>query len=116
MRCKLRLSTLFILLALVLCNASMMHAEDGGGLPRENTLPVLELPIRFHLLSDVTMHKAGVAMGMWVTASDVTDHILPEMNRIWEPAGIRWVLESILIEDSADIPNKQEVIDFSDCP
>ena len=37
----------------------------------------------------------------------VTNNIVPEMNRIWAPAGIEWVVESILLVDSADIPNKQ---------
>lgn len=103
---KLSLFMLFIVLSLMFCNASKLPADDGNGLP----CPVLELPIRFHLLSDITMQKAGVEMGMWVTAEDVTDHIVPEMNRIWEPAGIRWVVERILIEESADIANKQAVV------
>ena len=107
MHVKLPLFMFFIVLSLMLGNVSKLPADDGSGLP----CPMLELPVRFHLLSDITMEKAGVEMGMWVTAEDVTDHIVPEMNRIWEPAGIRWVVESILIEESADIANKQDVIE-----
>ena len=105
MHIKLPLFMLCIVLPLMFCNGSKLPADDGNG------LPCLELPVRFHLLSDITMEKAGVEMGMWVTAEDVTDHIVPEMNRIWEPAGIRWVVERILIEESADIANKQAVIE-----
>ena len=108
MHVKLALLTFFIVLSLMLGNTSKLPAQDGNGSPSD---PVLELPVRFHLLSDITMQKAGVEMGMWVTAEDVTNHIVPEMNRIWEPAGIRWVVESILIEQSADIANKQDVIE-----
>jgi len=104
MHVKLPLFTLFTVLSLMLSSSSKLPADDGNG------LTCLELPIRFHLLSDITMEKAGVEMGMWVTADDVTNHIVPEMNRIWEPAGIRWVVESILIEESADIANKQAVV------
>ena len=105
MHVKLPMFTFFIVLSLMLGSVTKLPADDGNG------LECLELPVRFHLLSDITMEKAGVEMGMWVTAEDVTDHIVPEMNRIWEPAGIRWVVESILIEESADIPNKQAVIE-----
>ena len=108
MHVKLSLFTFLIVLSLMLGSTSKLPAQNGNGSPPD---PVLELPVRFHLLSDITMEKAGVEMGMWVTAEDVTDHIVPEMNRIWEPAGIRWVVESILIEESADIANKQDVIE-----
>ncbi len=102
---KFFLFTLLVSLSLTLCHAPKLLADDGNG------EPCLELPIRFHLLSDITMEKAGVQMGMWVTAEDVTDHIVPEMNRIWEPAGIRWVVESVVSEESVDIPNKRTVIE-----
>ena len=60
MHVKLPLFTFFIVLSLMLGSVSKLPADDGNG------LECLELPVRFHLLSDITMEKAGVEMGMWV--------------------------------------------------
>jgi len=45
------------------------------------------------------LHPSGVSMDSWVTAADVTNTILPEMNSIWAQAKIQWTLESVLEED-----------------
>jgi Metallo-peptidase family M12B Reprolysin-like len=54
---------------------------------------ILTLPIRFHLTEGVAMSHKGQAMDMWVTPEDLEKTVLPEVNRIWKPAGIRFVIE-----------------------
>lgn len=51
-------------------------------------------------------------METWVSPRDFEKTILPEINRIWEPAKIQWVLESIIEQPAADIPNQGELIDY----
>ena len=45
------------------------------------------------------VHPLGVSMSSWVTPSDVTDVIIPEVNTIWGQANVRWNIESIIEED-----------------
>lgn len=54
---------------------------------------ILTLPIRFHLTGGVTMNHKGQAMDMWVTPEDLETIVLPEVNRIWKPANIQFVIE-----------------------
>ena len=56
------------------------------------------------------MSKKGVNMTMWLTPKDVERTIVPEINRIWRPARIRWAVESIVVEQAANIPNRAETI------
>lgn len=60
---------------------------------------LIQLPIRVHLLTGFEMEKDGETMGLWVTAGDLEERVLPEINRIWRPANIQWVFESISVEE-----------------
>jgi hypothetical protein len=59
---------------------------------------ILTLPIRFHLAQGVTMKVKGQEMDMWVTPDEVENTVLPEVNRIWAQANIRFTIESCRIE------------------
>ncbi|MEI6605666.1 MAG: hypothetical protein WCP35_10185 [Verrucomicrobiota bacterium] len=54
---------------------------------------MLTLPIRFHLTQGATMTVNGQAMEDWVTPTDITGPVLAEVNRIWKPANIQFVVE-----------------------
>ena len=56
---------------------------------------IIQLPIRFHLVHGATMEKKGVSMNMWISETNIRREIIPEINRIWQPARITWVIESI---------------------
>ena len=59
---------------------------------------MLTLPIRFHLTRGATMTVKGQAMEVWVTPADITGPVLAEVNRIWKPANIRFVIERAEVE------------------
>ena len=73
---------------------------------------IIELPIRFHILNNITMTKKGVNMDMWLTSEDIEETILPEINRIWQKAGIKWFIEIILVEDPANISNIEKTLQY----
>ena len=73
---------------------------------------IIELPIRFHILNNITMTKKGVNMDMWLTSEDIEETILPEINRIWQKAGIKWFIEIILVEDPANISNIEKTLHY----
>jgi hypothetical protein len=55
--------------------------------------PIITLPIRFHLTQGATMTVKGQVMENWVKPEDLTGPVLAEVNRIWKPAGIQFVVE-----------------------
>lgn len=54
-----------------------------------------QIPLRIHLITDLTMAKRGVAMTNWLTAEMIEKTVLPEVNRIWSSAKIEWTLNGI---------------------
>ena len=55
--------------------------------------PTITLPIRFHLTQGARMTVKGQVMENWVQPADLTGPVLAEVNRIWKPAGIQFVVE-----------------------
>lgn len=53
----------------------------------------ITLPIRFHLTQGAKMTVKGQVMETWVQPADLTGTVLAEVNRIWKPAGIQFVVE-----------------------
>ena len=51
-------------------------------------------------------------MHMWLTPEDIEETILPEINRIWQRAGIKWFIEIISVEDPADITNLENTLQY----
>lgn len=75
-------------------------------------LETITVPVRFHIVTDMIMVKDGLEMQSWASQDDIENTILPEVNRIWRPAGIQFEVETIIEHDALDPPNKQELIDY----
>ncbi len=59
---------------------------------------MITLPIRFHLTQGAKMTVKGQVMETWVQPADLTGPVLAEVNRIWKPAGIQFVVERAQVE------------------
>lgn len=69
------------------------HAvPDGGG----GDLEAITLRVRFLIPRDVVVEVRGRKLDTWITPADLREEVLPEVNRIWRQAGIRFEEESIL--------------------
>ncbi len=112
MRLSLLSVSLLPLIALVLYAVAGPEGQQTRELVKlpEDEDGVIQLPVRFHIIKGIEMSKRGVEMKMWVTPEDVEGTILPEINRIWRPARIQWVAESISVEEPAQIPSREETI------
>lgn len=72
---------------------------------------VIQLPIRFHIVRGAGMTKKGVDLEMWLSVEDVRGAVLEEINRIWGPGGIQWVIESVVEEQVADVANQRGLVE-----
>ncbi len=59
---------------------------------------VLTLPIRFHITQGARMTVKDQPMEVWVKPGDLTGPVLTEINRIWKPANIQFVVERAQVE------------------
>lgn len=102
----------------MICNRSSVGAWEKFELvpvdeetPEENNF--IKLNLRVHIMkSSPWVHPSGVEMNSWVTPSNVTNTILPELNSIWSQAGVEWNLESVLEEDVAKFDGYEDSINF----
>ena len=59
-----------------------------------------ELQLTFHIMREITMTVQGQEMTTdHITLEVVEDEIMPEINQMWNQAGIHWNLEEVIIED-----------------
>ncbi len=72
----------------------------------------LVIPLSFHSVEGLVLEKRGVSMNAWVRHDDIRHRILPAVNRIWRPAGIRFELRAIRSSMAQDPPDKTEIIDY----
>ena len=103
------LSLFLAILGVVWCCAHVTIAADGSE-------AVIELPLEIHLVQDMEMSRRGVDMTNWVTAAEIEDTVMPEVNRVWRQAGIRWTLvavtETSLGDSAAKHDLKTAILDF----
>ncbi len=79
----------------------------------DDTFSIIELNLRIHIMTDIVMtHSTGTAMNSWVASKDVEETIIPEINKIWEQAGVLWKIESIIEEDVVKGNSYEESINF----
>lgn len=79
----------------------------------EDTFSPINLNIRVHIMKDIVMiHPSGTVMDSWVTTEQVRETIIPEVNSIWQQAGINWVVESVIEEDVVKGGTYEEAINF----
>ena len=71
--------------------------EEPLPLPSSDT-SIIRLPIRFHMIR-TALNKGPVTMDMWFSPQDIHQTLLPEINRIWEPAGIEWYAEQVVDQE-----------------
>ena len=56
---------------------------------------MIVIPITIHFVNDLNITKAGQRLTPWLTEKDIRETVLPEVNRIWKPAGIEWNLLAV---------------------
>jgi hypothetical protein len=54
---------------------------------------LLTIPVRFHVTQGATMTVKDRPMEVWVTPAQLAGPVIAEVNRIWAPARIRFVVE-----------------------
>ncbi len=73
-------------------------------------LQIIQVPVRFHLVTDLSVPKNGQALAGWVTAEDLKGTVVPEVNRIWRPAGIEFVVEQVARAASLQPANRSDLL------
>ena len=63
-----------------------------------NEPDLLTIPVRFHVTHGATMTVKGKLMEVWVTPAQLVGPVIAEVNRIWAPARIRFVVERAEVE------------------
>ena len=91
-----------------LCDRNYIRDDAGTCVPVEGSIECaddtgefIELNVRVHIMRDDNdwIHATGVRLNNdHIHRADVTDVIIPEVNRIWASAKIRWNIESIIDE------------------
>jgi hypothetical protein len=56
---------------------------------------VIVIPITIHFVNDLDINKSGQRLTPWLMEKDIRETVLPEVNRIWKPAGIEWNLLAV---------------------
>jgi hypothetical protein len=59
---------------------------------------IYTVPIRVHLITGAEFSSDGTKIDLWLTPEEFTTEVLPEMNRIWQPAGVQWRVASFTEE------------------
>lgn len=75
-----------------------------------NAQSLISVPLRFHIVKDLTMKSNGADMKSWVSSEDLKNTVLPEVNNIWLPAGIEFELENIFHSKTLNLDNKNYLI------
>jgi len=76
-------------------------------------LTAIDLNLRFHVMQgDPWIHGSGNAMPPWVSEDNIIETVLPELNDIWQQAGIQWTLETIFLESIKTYDGYQNDIQY----
>jgi len=91
---------------------------SGSGLIRfaeskEVSESAIELNIRFHIMQGKSWkHPRRVEMNTWVTAEDIKEKVLPEINSLYSQSDIRWKLERIIKEPYHEYEGDTQDVQF----
>jgi hypothetical protein len=66
--------------------------------------------VRFHLVTGLAIRRDELEMSNWVTPADLASAVMPELNRIWRPAGIAFELEQAVHVPSLHPAGRSELI------
>lgn len=72
----------------------------------------LTVPLRFHIVTGLVMGKSGVSMHSDIDPTDIEQIVLPEINRIWQPAGIVFSLDRVLRTPALNPPDRAPRIEY----
>jgi hypothetical protein len=61
---------------------------------------VINIPLTIHFVNELNITKSGERLTPWLTEREIRDVVLPEVNRIWKPAGIVWNLLAVDVAKS----------------
>jgi hypothetical protein len=62
---------------------------------------VINIPVSIHFVNDLNITKSGQRLTPWLTEREIRDVVLPEVNRIWKPAGIVWNIQIVDVAKTA---------------
>ena len=57
---------------------------------------LIELPLEIYIIEGAPVVIRGNRLESWISKDDVVETILPEVNRIWRQADIRWKLRKVV--------------------
>ena len=72
---------------------------------------MIVIPITIHFVNDLDINKSGQRLTPWLTEKDIRETVLPEVNRIWKPAGIAWNLLAVDVAKS-DVSKSERVAKY----
>ncbi len=100
--CRLRNASLFCCLFLISIFCSSLTAEEN----------IIKVPLTFHIINDLKIPKGSVPLKSWLSEEDLKVHVLPEINRIWKPANIEFVLDQVKQSSALNPSNKQQITGY----
>lgn len=95
-----RFGILLLACCAVLITAPVSAASDA----------ILQVPLRFHIVTDLVMQKNGVTMDNPITPRDIERILLPVINATWAGARIQFTLERIVQTPSLRPPQRDRLI------
>lgn len=75
---------------------ALLHASTLPSVRAGTDLEILQVPVRFHLVTGLKLFKGGQPLSGWVTPEEVQATVVPEVNRIWRQAGIEFVTDKVV--------------------
>lgn len=70
----------------------------------------LTVPLRVILQTGIEIPKGGFSLPSWVSETDVSRVVIPEVNRLWQPAGIQVELLSVTSQPALTPPDRPALI------
>lgn len=59
---------------------------------------IYTVPVRVHFITGAEFPADGANINLWLTPEEFTREVLPEMNRLWQPAGVQWRVAALTVE------------------
>lgn len=72
----------------------------------------IRVPLNIHILENMGMNKKGVHMTSSITEYDLERIVLPEVNRIWAPAKIHFIIENVSVSQPLATSNKEKYLAY----
>lgn len=91
--------------------AGTVLAVTLGAAPALQAAPAIEIPVRFHVADTLVMEKDGRPLDSWVTERQIRGTVVPEVNRIWRAADIRFVVEGVRSARPLNPPDRRGLIE-----